>query len=81
MLSRSVCPIHICTVRRSTPERKARVANVARNLCSQKSFSDRPARLATALQILRKWPFGEQLELGKTSGHLEWAFAFHRLSD
>ncbi len=33
--SMSDCPSHCCTVRRSTPAQRHRVANVARKLCSQ----------------------------------------------
>ena len=44
MLSISLCPSHCCTVRRSTPAHRHRVAKVDRNLCSQKSsLSSKPA--------------------------------------
>ena len=47
------------------------MANVTRNLWSQKSSSASSARFATALHVRRKWPFGEQLEFGETRKWLE----------
>ena len=47
--SKSLCPSHDCTVRRSTPDCRCLVANVARNLCNQKSSALSSARSATAL--------------------------------
>jgi len=41
----SECPIQSCTVRKSTPPHSAQVANVARNLCSQKSSGFSFARM------------------------------------
>src|SRR5271165_5459487 len=58
VLSMSECPIQSCTVRKSTPPHSAQVANVARNLCSQKSSGFSFARCATILQASRKSSFG-----------------------
>ena len=43
VLSRSECPNHDCSVRRSTPFRSAFVAKVVLNLCSQKLLRFNPA--------------------------------------
>ena len=64
--SMSEWPSHCCTVRRSTPAQRHRVANVARNLCSQKLSSSSFARSATAFRQSRKSSFGLQPAVGNT---------------
>src|ERR1022692_3439679 len=62
----SECPSHCCTVRRSTPAQRHRVANVAPNLCSQKSSGFCSARSATAFRSSRKFIFTLHAAVGKT---------------
>src|SRR5690348_6119985 len=62
----SLCPSHCCTVRKSTPAHKHRVANVERNLCSQKSSSFSSARSAQVLRQSRKSSFGLLTKKPKT---------------
>src|SRR5437762_12186402 len=69
-------PSHCCTVRRSTPAHKHRVANVARNLCNQKSSGFSSARSAAAFRSSRKFIFTLQPEVGKTKLHVLSDFAF-----
>src|SRR5215472_8581391 len=73
-------PIHCCTDRRSTPAHNDQVANVARNLCSQKSSGFSLARFATTLQASRKYSFGLQPAVGNSSGQCGSLFAFHFFS-
>src|SRR5437870_3711849 len=75
--SKSVWPIQLCTVRKSTPAHRCIVANVARNLWSQKFSGFSPARSATVLQQSRKSSFGLHPEVGKTRLHILSDFAFH----
>src|SRR5690348_15431709 len=72
----SECPSHCCTVRRSTPAHRHRVANVALNLCSQKLSLSSSARSATAFRSSRKFIFTLQPEVGKTKVHLLSDFTF-----
>src|SRR6266571_314412 len=69
-------PSHCCTVRRSTPAHRHRVANVALNLCNQKSSRFSSARSATALRSSRKFIFTLQPEVGKTKLQVLSDFAF-----
>src|SRR5579864_4596960 len=73
----SECPSHCCTVRRSTPAQSDHVANVARNLCSQKLSLSNSARSATVLRQSRKSSLGLQAAVGKSSPHVLSAFAFN----
>ena len=68
MLSRSLWPIHICTVRRSTPAYRQRVAKVARSLCNQKSSFLSFAGTATVFRQSRKATFGLQPFLERKAG-------------
>src|SRR5579864_7459682 len=77
VLSISECPSHCCTVRRSTPAQRQRVANVARNLCSQKLSLLSLARSATTLRSSKKFNLGLQPAVGKTKLHVLSDFAFH----
>src|SRR5580704_2329306 len=70
-------PSHCCTVLRSTPAQRHRVANVARNLCSQKCLGSSLARSATALRSSRKFSFGLHPAVGNTRLHVLSALAFH----
>src|SRR5207302_7876468 len=79
VLSISECPSHCCTVRRSTPAQRQRVANVARNLCSQKLSLLSLARSATTLRSSRKFSLGLQPDVGNTRSHALLAFVFHAL--
>src|SRR5215467_6235283 len=76
----SECPSHCCTVLRSTPAHRQRVANVERNLCSQKSSLSSLARSAHFFRQSRKSSFGLQPEVGKTNPHVFSDFAFHAFS-
>src|ERR1035438_2208809 len=80
VLSTSECPSHCCTVRRSTPAQRHRVANVARNLWSQKSCSSSFARCATAFRQSRKSSFGLHPAVGNTKAHVLSAFVFQAFS-
>src|SRR5579863_199632 len=86
-------PIHICTVRRSTPARSCIVQNVALNLCRNQcshtfnlplhpaqwpQFS--LARLATAFRQSRKSSLGLHPAVGNTSPHVFSACTFQALS-
>src|ERR1039458_2527049 len=73
-------PSHCCTVRRSTPAQRHRVANVARNLWSRKLSSSSFARSATALRQSRKSSFGLHPAVGNTKLHDLSALAFHAFS-
>src|SRR5208282_3875383 len=73
----SLWPSHCCTVRRSTPAHSDHVANVARNLCSQKLSGSSFARSATALRSSRKFSFGLHPAVGNTRLQSLLAFAFH----
>src|SRR5260370_8058402 len=73
-------PSHCLTVRRSTPAQRHRVANVARNLCSQKFSSSSFARSATALRSSRKFNFGLHPAVGNKRLHVLSALAFHAFS-
>src|SRR5215469_2164290 len=75
--SMSEWPSHCCTVRRSTPAHRHRVANVERNLCSQKFCLSSFARCAHAFRQSRKSSFGLQPEVGNTSLHVLSDFASH----
>src|SRR4029077_2702845 len=75
----SECPSHCCTVRKSTPAQRHRVANVARNLCSQKLSSSSFARSATAFRQSRKSSFGLHPAVGNTGLHALLDLAFHAL--
>src|ERR1035438_5959939 len=77
VLSMSECPIQSCTVRRSTPPHSAQVANVARNLCSQKSSGFSFARCATILQASRKSSFGFPPAVENKRKQPGSLFAFH----
>src|SRR5271163_4251777 len=79
VLSMSECPSHCCTVRRSTPAHSDHVANVARNLCSQKFSLSNFARSATAFRPSRKSSLGLQPAVGKTRLQVLSDFAFHAL--
>src|SRR5580698_797839 len=70
-------PSHCCTVRRSTPAHRHRVANVARNLWSQKFSGSSFARSATAFRLSRKLSFGLHPEVGNSRLHFLFALAFH----
>src|SRR5579864_3204469 len=72
----SLCPSHCCTVRRSTPAQRHRVANVERNLCSQKSSLSSFARSAHAFRQSRKSSFGLHPPVGNTSPQVLSAFIF-----
>src|SRR5262249_18747633 len=76
----SLCPSHCCTVLRSTPPHRQRVANVARNLCNQKSSGFSIARSATAFRQSRKSSFGLHPAVGNTSAHVLSDFSFQDLS-
>src|SRR5215468_10509987 len=76
----SLCPSHCWTVRRSTPAHKHRVANVERNLCSQKSSLFNSARSAHAFRQSRKSSFGLHPLVGNTRPHVLSALAFHVFS-
>lgn len=67
----------VCTVRRSTPAHRHRVAKVARNLCSQKFSGSSCARSATAFRLSSKLSFGLHPEVGNARLQLLFAFAFH----
>src|ERR1700686_5676999 len=69
-------PSHCCTVRRSTPAHRHRVANVARNLCSQKLSSSSFARPATAFRQSRKSSFGLHPAVGNTRLQVLFDLAF-----
>src|SRR5216684_8364214 len=71
----SECPSHCWTVRRSTPAQSDHVANVARNLCSQKFSVWRFARSATAFRSSRKSSFGLHPAVGNTRPHVLLDFA------
>src|SRR5580765_2675984 len=73
----SECPSHCCTVRKSTPAHKQRVANVERNLWSQKSSLFSFARSAHAFRQSRKPSFGLHPLVGNTRPHVLSAFALH----
>src|SRR5215475_8511995 len=73
----SLCPSHCWTVRRSTPAHKHRVANVERNLCSQKSSLFNSARSAHAFRQSRESSFGLHPEVGNSRLQLLSDFAFH----
>src|SRR5262252_10647687 len=75
--SMSECPSHCCTVLRSTPAHRQRVANVERNLCSQKSPLLSFVRSAHAFRQSKKSSFGLQPAVGNTSPQVLSAFAFH----
>src|SRR5205807_7884404 len=77
VLSMSECPSQCCTVRRSTPAQRQRVANVARNLCSQKLSFLSLARSATTFRSSRKFSLGLKPAVGKTRLQVLSAFAFH----
>src|ERR1700686_4009923 len=70
-------PSHCCTVRRSTPAQRHRVANVARNLCSQKLYSSSFSRSAIVLRQSRKSSFGLHPAVGNTRLQVLSDFAFH----
>src|ERR1700758_4113149 len=70
-------PSHCCTVRRSTPAQRHRVANVARNLCSQKSSLTSFARSAQVFRQSRKLSFGLHPAVGNTRPQVLSDFAFH----
>src|SRR5580704_6418438 len=57
-------PSHCCTVRKSTPAHRLQVANVARNLSSQKSSFLSFARSAHAFRSSKKFCLGLQPEVG-----------------
>src|SRR5271169_2552810 len=75
--SMSEWPSHCCTVRRSTPAHRHRVANVARNLCSQKLSSSSLACSATVFRQSRKSSLGLHPAVGNTSPHVLSALPFH----
>src|ERR1035438_332765 len=75
----SESPSQFLTVRRSTPAQRHRVANVALNLCSQKSSGFCSARSATAFRSSRKFIFALHPEVGKTKLHVLSDFAFSAL--
>src|SRR6516162_9804885 len=78
VLAKSVWPIHDCSVRKSTPPHRCRVANVALNLCNQKSPESKPARFATALQQSSRSSFGLHPAVGNSRLHVRVSdFAFH----
>src|ERR1700694_5103690 len=77
LLSMSECPSHCCTVRRSTPAQRHFVANVARNLCSQKLSGSSRVRLTTAFRQSRKSSLGLHPAVGNTRAQPFDAFAFH----
>src|ERR1019366_1400889 len=77
VLSMSECPSHCCTVRRSTPAHRHFVANVARNLCSQKLSGSGRVRLTTAFRQSRKSSLGLHPTVGKTRSQPSGDFAFH----
>src|SRR6185437_2711104 len=77
VLSMSECPRYDWTVLKSTPAQRHFVANVARNLCSQKSSSFRSARFATVLRQSRKSNLGLHPLVGKTKLHDLSACFFH----
>src|SRR5580658_2685314 len=70
-------PSHCCTVRRSTPAHRHRVAKVARNLWSQKFSGSSSARSATAFRLSRKLSFGLHPDVGNNRLHFLLALAFH----
>src|SRR5215467_10687558 len=72
----SLWPSHCCTVRRSTPAHRQRVAKVERNLCSQKLSLSSSARSAQVFRQSRKSSFGLHPEVGNTSPQFLSAFAF-----
>src|ERR1700675_4592032 len=76
VLSMSECPNHCCTVRRSTPAHRHFVANVARNLCNQKSSGSSRVRLTTVFKQSRKSSLGLHPAVGNTKGHAFADFAF-----
>src|SRR5215472_2266689 len=78
--SMSECPSHCCTVLRSTPAHRQRVANVERNLCSQKLSLLSLARSAHAFRQSKKSSFGLQPAVGNTKPQVLSAFAFHAFS-
>src|ERR1700722_1540083 len=73
----SLCRSHCCTVRKSTPAHSDHVANVARNLCSQKPSLSSFARSATAFRQSRKSSFGLHPAVGNTRLHFLSDFAFN----
>src|ERR1700676_5159646 len=77
VLSMSECPSHCCTVRRSTPAHRHFVANVARNLCSQKLSGSSRVRVTTAFRQSRKSNLGLHPPVGNTKAQPLDAFAFH----
>src|SRR5215469_17023454 len=72
----SLWPSHCCTVRRSTPAHKHRVAKVERNLCSQKSSLSSSAASAHAFKQSRKSSFGLQPDVGNSRLQFLSDFAF-----
>src|SRR5580765_7794803 len=76
----SVCPTHNWTVRRSTPAHRQRVANVERNLCSQKLSLSSFARSAHAFRQSKKSSLGLQPEVGNTRPQFLSALIFHAFS-
>src|ERR1700722_3670271 len=70
-------PSHCCTVRKSTPAHRHRVAKVARNLCSQKFSGSSSARWATAFRLSRKLSFGLHPDVGNNRLQFLFALAFH----
>ena len=78
-VKKHVARLLVCTLRRSTPAHRHRVAKVARNLCSQKFSGSSFARSATAFRLSRKLSFGLHSEVGNTRLQLLFAFAFHAL--
>ena len=56
--SKSLWPSQCCTVSKSTPAHKHRVANVERSLCSQKLSLSSSALSAHALRQSRRSSFG-----------------------
>src|SRR5215472_2296977 len=78
--SMSECPSHCCTVLRSTPAHRQRVAKVERNLCSQQSSLSSLARSAHAFRQSKKSSFGLQPAVGNTKPHVLSAVAFHAFS-
>src|ERR1700692_4393094 len=77
VLSMSECPNHCCTVRRSTPAHRHFVANVARNLCSQKLSGSSRVRVTTAFRQSRKSSLGRHPAGGNTRAQPFDPFAFH----
>src|SRR5579871_5029133 len=76
----SECPSHCCTVRKSTPAHRHRVANVERNLWSQKLSLSSSARSAHVFRQSRKSSLGLHPAVGNTRPHVLSAFAFRALS-